>query len=265
MMRAGKLLAAAWLPIVTGCVLSRDVVTLPGEDALVREQLVIHSDFHLARRHRLVEELVARRSDVVERLRLPVSDEPIHVYLFDSADEFRRFMEREHPGFPQRRAFFIERDTQLDVYAYWGDRVAEDLRHEVTHGYLHTMVPRLPLWLDEGLAEYFEVPRGDLGLNRPHLEMLVQGLQQRQWAPDLPRLERIVVPGDMTQQDYAEAWAWIHFLLDTAPERRELLRNHLARIRMTGTAPLLSQVLASVEPDASDQLVAHLQALRGSP
>ena len=162
-MRAWKLLLFTTLPLWVGCVFSRDVVTLPADDALVRDQLVIHSDFALPRHHRLVEDLVARRGDVVEQLRLPASDEPIHVYLFDSSERFRRFMTRHHPEFPDRRAFFVEGDTELNIYAYWGDRVAEDLRHEVTHGYLHTMVPHLPLWLDEGLAEYFEVPRGRAG------------------------------------------------------------------------------------------------------
>ncbi|GIT30210.1 MAG: hypothetical protein Ct9H300mP1_22560 [Planctomycetaceae bacterium] len=33
----------------------------------------------------------------------------------------------------------------------------EDLRHEFTHGVLHSSLKRVPLWLDEGLAEYFEV------------------------------------------------------------------------------------------------------------
>ncbi len=45
------------------------------------------------------------------------------------------------PSFPARRAFFVETDTRLAVYAYWGDRIAEDLRHEVAHGYLHACVP----------------------------------------------------------------------------------------------------------------------------
>ena len=45
----------------------------------------------------------------------------------------------------QPRAFFVESDTRLNIYAYWGDRVAEDLRHEVTHGYLHAMVPHSAL------------------------------------------------------------------------------------------------------------------------
>ena len=78
----------------------------------------------------------------------------------------RSFFRDRYPDFPKRRAFFVETDTQLAVYAQWGDRVAEDLRHEVAHGYLHAIVPSIPLWLDEGLAEYFEVPRGQNGLNR---------------------------------------------------------------------------------------------------
>ena len=260
-MRARKLLICCAVPLLAGCLFTRKVVTLPADDALVRDQLVIHSDFRLPRHHRLVEELVAHRNDVVERLRLPVSDEPIHVYLFDTSERFQAFVSRHHPDFPDRRAFFLEGDTQLDVYAYWGDRVAEDLRHEVTHGYLHTMVPHLPLWIDEGLAEYFEVPRSQGGLNPPHRTMLLQAAHQRNWTPDLQRLEQLATPGEMTQQDYAEAWAWVHLLLDSTPQRSELLRNHLARIRMTGTAPPLSQVLIAAEPQAPQRLIEHLQTL----
>ena len=43
---------------------------------------------------------------------------------------------------------------------------------------------------------------------------------------------------------------------------RELLRNHLARIRMTGTAPPLSQVLSAAEPQAPQRLIEHLQRSR---
>src|SRR6185295_16292773 len=101
------------------------------------------------------------------------SDEPIHVYLFESGPVFTEFMHAHYPSFPQRRAFFVETDTRLTVYAQWGDRVAEDLRHEVSHGYLQSIIRNLPLWLDEGLAEYFEVPRGTQGFNRPHVDELL--------------------------------------------------------------------------------------------
>jgi hypothetical protein len=91
--------------------------------------------------------------------------------------------------------------------------------------------------------------------------MLCEAARQQQWTPDMQRLERLTMPGDMTQQDYAEAWAWIHFLLDSTPQRAELLRNHLARIRITGTAPPFSQVLAGAEPQAPLLLIQHLHTL----
>ena len=41
----------------------------------------------------------------------------------------------------------------------------------MAHGYLHSAFPSIPLWLDEGLAEYFETPRGDAGLNGRHVAL----------------------------------------------------------------------------------------------
>ncbi len=225
--------------------------TLPNRHTIVREQLMIHTDFSLTPQHRLVDELAARRHDLNRRLGLPVSDELIHVYLFEDSNRFRSFMRLYHPDFPQRRAFFVETDTRLIVYAFWGDRVAEDLRHEVTHGYLHSVVPHLPLWLDEGLAEFFEVPRGSDGINRTHLDRMRILLQQRDWHPDLRRLEQLDSPFDMTQDDYAEAWAWTHFLLHSGPEHGDLLRSYLLAVRREGSAEPLSAIKAPSSPRTS--------------
>ena len=96
------------------------------------------------------------------------------------------------------------------MYAYWGDRVAEDLRHEVAHGYLHAVVPNLPLWLDEGLAEYFEVPRGQDGVNRPHVE-LSPAVWPTAGGPIWRGWKNCAKPTDMTQNEYAESWAWVAF------------------------------------------------------
>jgi hypothetical protein len=43
------------------------------------------------------------------------------------------------------------------VFAYRGEDFETDLRHECTHALLNAALPVVPLWLDEGLAEYFEV------------------------------------------------------------------------------------------------------------
>jgi hypothetical protein len=238
--------------------------TPPDRYTLVRDQLVIHSEFPLAAHHRLLEDLTARRMDLSRWLALPLSSEPIQVYLFDSADRFHAFMRLNHPEFPERRAFFVETDTRLIVYAHWADRVAEDLRHEVTHAYLHSVVPQLPLWLDEGLAEYFEVPRGHEGINRPHLVRLAALIEQGRWRPDLPRLERFQSSFDMGQDDYAEAWAWAHFLLHSRPEHCELLRNYLAELRSAGSAEPLSARLHRLLPQPEAALVEYVRQLAAS-
>ena len=166
--RSAVLTCLALLLLNAGCV--RTLVNRrPDRYTIVRDQLVIHCDFEVPARHRLLDELTARREDLRRELAYASSEEPIHVYLFEDANRFKEFVGEEHPGFPNRRAFFVESDTRLEVYAHWGGYVGEDLRHEVTHAYLHSVLPNIPLWLDEGLAEYFEVPRGRHGLNRDHI------------------------------------------------------------------------------------------------
>jgi hypothetical protein len=234
---------------------------LPSRHNLVLDQLVIFSDSALPQHHRLLEELRTQRSVVSTKLSLPVSDEPIHVYLFPTAERLESYLHVHYPTLPNRRAFFVESDTRLTVYAYWGDRVAEDLRHEVAHGYLHAVVPGLPLWLDEGLAEYFEVPRGMSGLNRPHLEQLTSPGQPA-WTPDLKRLEALGGTGQMTQADYAESWAWVHFLLESSPERQDLLRRYLHALGKSPRREPLSEALQRTDPDYARHLLEHLALQR---
>jgi hypothetical protein len=234
----------------------------PSQYTLARDQLVIHSDFQLPTHHRLLDELVARRYDMHEMLCLPVSDEPIHVYLFESAEQFRRFVSLYHPNFPPRRAFFLETDDRLQVYAQWGDRVAEDLRHEVTHGYLHSVVPNVPVWLDEGLAEYSEAPRASRGLNRANLEQLVQRRAQG-WQPNLVRLEKLPPREDMTQLDYSESWAWVHYLLEAGPGQRMVLRQFLNEMRGNprGPVPISARLRQILDRPPEEALLAHLASV----
>jgi hypothetical protein len=236
-------------------------LTLPNRDTLVRDQLVIHSDFSVAAHHRLFEELTSQRAELCRRLALPCSDEPIHVYLFDSSERFDGFIKLHYPQFPDRRAFFVETDAKLAIYARWGDRMADDLRHEVTHGYLHSVVQNMPQWLDEGIAKYYEVSRGQRGVNRPLLDRTMARIEREHWQPDLRRLENFAADYNMTQDDYAEAWAWTHFLMESCPQTLDLLRNYLAELRRDGVATPLSSRLAAMfeRPDAA--LVEYIRRL----
>lgn len=236
-------------------------LALPEQNTLVRDQLVIHSDFELAAHHRLIEELTVQRADLCRRLSLPHSDEPIDVYLFESPERFDGFMRLHYPEFPDRRAFFVETDARLAVYAQWGDHMAEDLRHEVAHAYMHSVVPDVPLWLDEGLAEYYEISRGQRGLNRTHLDRLLVRLEREHWEPNLRRLEEFSSTHEMNQDEYGEAWAWTHFLMESRPEYQEILQAYFADLRRYGAPAPLSTRLTSLLSDPNAALVEHLRRL----
>ncbi len=237
---------------------------LPGGAEVVAGQLVIHADFPLTEQHRLIRDLESMRTDVSQDLGLPISDEPIHLYLFESADRYEAFVAGQFPGFPARRAFFVETDTSLSVYAAWQDRIAEDLRHETTHGYVHAVVPTVPLWLDEGIAEYFERPRGGSGTHREHVAHLNGRLLEGTWQPNLETLETLVEPGEMSQDHYAEAWCWVHWMLHTTPTRRKILQTYLADLRRDGKTIPLPLRLVRTEGSmiaCSGAVKAHVEAL----
>ncbi|MFM8579272.1 MAG: DUF1570 domain-containing protein, partial [Planctomycetaceae bacterium] len=165
------------------------------------------------------------------------------------------------------RAFFVETDTSLTVYACWQDRIAEDLRHETTHGYVHAVMPGVPLWIDEGLAECFELPRSAGGLHREHVQHLQTRLLEGTWRPDLVRLESLTSAAALTQDEYAEAWAWVHWLLHSSPERRRLLQTFLADVRFNAAsaAPLSVRLVRATEHhtlnDCATAVAEHVQSL----
>lgn len=235
--------------------------TLPDRHTVARGQLVFHSDFPLDGEQPLLDEVSACRDEVCRTLDLPLSDEPIHVYVFANAEKYESFMRLRRPGFPQTRAGFQETDHRLEVYVQWSERTASDMRHEIVHGCIHSVTPNAPLWLDEGLAEYFEAPR-EAGGNREHHDRLAARLRADQWRPDLSRLENLH-PGDqMTAADYAESWAWVSYLLHSPDRRRsDLPGKYLRQLRQTGRSEPLSTVLACMNERESDELIMYVQRL----
>ncbi len=235
-------------------------VELPSNDPIYRQRLVIYSDFDLQRGHRLLEELVALEDVMESSLGLKQSVEPINIYLFKNEEDYNAYMREHHPEFPFRRAFFVKGDTELQVYAHWGDRIAEDLRHETAHGYLHSMHHNLPLWLDEGLAEYYEVTQGRHGLNWSHIRLLSERSEEEEWSPDLNRLETLNHPSEMTQLDYAEAWLWVHMLLEPPYRDLNIIQDQLARLSFDYNSSIYPHVRKHI-PNPKDAVLAHLEKL----
>src|SRR5207248_957032 len=145
---------------------------------------------------------------------------------------------------------------------YWGDKVQQDLRHELTHALLHSVLKNVPLWLDEGLAEFFELPPHKQGVNDSHLNHMRRGLDG--FAPDLVRLEQLREVNQMTPAEYREGWAWVHWFLRGRQDAKPVLLAYLQLLRSTPEPGLLRPKLAQVRSTPEDDLRRHIGGLEFS-
>jgi hypothetical protein len=221
------------------------------------ESFVFHSDDELPPCDTLIAELKSQRERLSRELGLSFPDKPIHIYVFRDENRWRAFQKKHYPERSKRRAFCnVYRPGE--IYVQWTDRVAEDLRHEVTHACLHSVIPNIPLWLDEGLAEFFEVSHHCRGIQRIHIHTLVKQADSGDWQPNLRRLESMPGNTDLTAVDYAEAWAWTHWMLTDDSSRRETLRAYLAELREGQNAKPLSARIAVSDRDPGQELINHM-------
>jgi hypothetical protein len=261
-----RLLAAAVLltVVINGCSslrVSSPAAGAPGTYRVEAPPFRFSTNFAVDRNDPVVQGLVALRAEVGRTLELPLGDQTIEIYIFDDRPTYQRFFADYYPDLPPRRAFFVAQADRSMVYTFRGDRLDEDLRHEVCHALVHSAVRDIPLWLDEGLAEYFESPPAAGGLHARHLAELRSAILQG-WHPSLTRLEAFTQVSQMSQEDYREAWAWVHFLLHGSPEHCRLLLVYLEELRAGLASEPLSSRLFRGLPRADAAIVRHLTQLR---
>ena len=244
-----------------GCQTPQRPIARPARHSIRSEQLLILSDFKLDKEHPLIQDLIALRGQVARTLALPKQKEEVVVYLFSTESAYHNFLDTAYPGLPRRRAYFVGTPRELAVYTYWGDRIQEDLRHEYTHGLLHACLKSVPLWIDEGLAEYFEVVGPKPGtVNTEYAQRLSASLANG-WRPDMKRLERLDEFSQMQRIDYQESWSWVHYMLHTTPETREALLSYLADLQHSTSPEPLSDRLAKADPYVSSRVLSYLASL----
>lgn len=183
----------------------------------------------------------------------------IEVLLLRDAGQHREEIARRHPEAPYRRALFYKTSERSVVYAYRHAELAIDLRHEGTHALLHADLPMVPLWLDEGLAEYFE-PRPERRAVGPgHLEGVLADVARGRVTP-LESLEQKHDLAQLTSEDYRYAWAWVHLLLHGPPAASRELWGTLASLRRyEPPTPMSSRLNAALGPP-TEALARHFRA-----
>lgn len=218
------------------------------------------SDIRLSKDHPLFQDLNELRLDVARQLHLPLDKGQVVVYLFSDEDKYSRYIETTFPGLPPRRAYFVGTPDQLAVYTYWGDHIQEDLRHEFTHGLLHAALKDVPLWLDEGIAEYFEIAGPNSGVNPEYAQRLAQAIPKG-WRPNIRRLEDLENVREMNRDDYQESWAWVHFMLHGSPDGQIVLLDYLRELQATPNPGRLSDRLKAEHPDVEERLLSYLATM----
>ena len=164
--------------------------------------------------------------EVRRQLALEASHAPIGVIILSDRREYDRYLRTYFPKAPRRPALFLQGQGPGIILTYRREDLATDLRHEGTHGILHQQLPFVPLWLDEGLAEYFEPPEPAELKDHPHVPALRRELARGQ-VPSLPRLETLAQLTQMNGDDYRAAWSWVYLLLHASPASKQALIGYL--------------------------------------
>jgi hypothetical protein len=202
--------------------------------------------------------LARLQSDLVEMLRVRRAGEQIEVLLFRNEASYRDYLKRYLPTVPYRRALYVRRGGPGMVLAYRNGGLAVDLRHECTHALLHAALPVVPLWLDEGLAEYFEVPPIERAFDNTHL----RGTRWNAMLGIVPKLEKMEGKGglaEMGTKQYRDAWAWVHFMLHGSVEAHEELVGFLADIQARTPPGQMSSRLRRQIPNLEKRFADHFK------
>lgn len=196
---------------------------------------VIQAAFPLAGYEALLGELIPLERELRRVLAVRPCTSPLYLHLLANERQHRQYIAERFPQVPYRRALFVKQDGRSSVFAYLNSELAIDVRHECTHALLHGDLPMVPLWLDEGLAEYFEVAQPQRFQHHPNLRAVKRDLLLRP-PMSMRELESRRRLEDLSARDYRWSWAWVHFMLHQPQGPHQALVAYLNDIR-TNTMP----------------------------
>ncbi|MEZ5940127.1 MAG: hypothetical protein R3C18_01965 [Planctomycetaceae bacterium] len=246
--------------VVAVCLLTQ-VIEAAGEWVEVEKRGVVdvRSEFSMSQTEwdNLFRELGGLQSDLERLLHLTPSSQTIEINLFRTKSSYQEFLRSRVPEGVNRKALYVPGTDRGRVYVYrhWGYET--DLRHEFTHALLHSSLPFVPMWLDEGFAEYFEVQANQRSQHNPHLGELKRRLLFG-WGPNLAKLEDKSDLSQMDAADYRECWAWVHFMMHGPDEVRQVLADYLHNVEQGNPAGQLGDHLRE-SIDLDTQLLRHLR------
>ena len=173
---------------------------------------------------------------------------PTVVVVFESARSFEPYIPRYNGKPIKLGGYFFASDDMNIVALADGDR--ENSLRTIFHEYVHVVTDNLsrgmPIWLSEGIAEYYSTFQVDESGRRAligriipsHLELLNQ--RRHLSIAELLAIETSSASyneGERQSLFYAQSWALVHMLVSGAPNRASLLAKY-GRLVADGTPSL---------------------------
>lgn len=218
-----------------------------------------HADFSLRNHAALLDDLGRLQQDLAETLGMGGPQEAIAMYFFAEERAYRNYVKHYFPDAEYRQAMYIKQRGPGMVFAHLGSQFEVHVRHESTHALLHAALPMVPLWLDEGMAEYFQVAPSERAFDNPHLAA-VRWSARFGAVRRIESLEKVSDLSRMGRAEYRQSWAWVHFMLHGPPEAHDELVRYLADIAAHTPPGQLGQRLRRRIPDLDRRIVEHFNA-----
>jgi tetratricopeptide (TPR) repeat protein len=185
------------------------------DDRAVRERTQKYAD-HLSGARTYFEQLLSGPQTRARKPIIFICDTPESYYVYaDFTSEDRL----EHTT-----GVFLNQYQQLLFYRDESEEeTLQTMTHEAFHEYLHAILPSVPIWMDEGMAEYVtavtigpgKVPQGG-GILRGRLRNLQAALESG-WDGfgfDFVLWESKEIFYSLAPElQYAQAWSMVHFLM----------------------------------------------------
>jgi hypothetical protein len=201
------------------------------------------ADFPFARAKEVGAELESLAERLWNELLIPDNRDLVRIYLFSTQEDFAAYVRQHIPTLSEadtnRTAMFLLRNDRPYIFAVATSELTLNLRHEFVHVMLNTSHEGLPIWLDEGLAEYYEVEDG----NQPSFRQLLARQNRRTWQPNIHRLERLQTMSQMGLVEYAEGWSWVYLLMQGSKSSRRVIPEYLSDLRKGAATPRVSDRL----------------------
>jgi hypothetical protein len=116
----------------------------------------------------------------------------------------------------------------------------------------------VPLWLDEGLAEFFEVAPANRAYGSPHMSK-VRWNAKFHVKTAIDKLEKKGGVAEMHGVDYRDSWAWVHFMLYGSLDAHGELVLFLGDISNGVPPGSLGERLARRLPELDQMYLSHFR------